>query len=78
MTEGVMDLAFGDAALRLVAVLVLYSEPVALYTTRATELFMKACWPLIAGLNRITNSLLSGLGLKQFRAVRRYEYSDLR
>jgi CBS domain containing-hemolysin-like protein len=27
---------------------------------------MKACWPLIAGLNWITNRMLSGLGLKQF------------
>jgi CBS domain containing-hemolysin-like protein len=43
-----------------------YSEPVALYTTKVTELFMKACWPLITGLNRMTNILLAGLGLKQF------------
>jgi CBS domain containing-hemolysin-like protein len=43
-----------------------YSEPVALCTTKPTELFMKACWPLIAGLNRITNMILTGLGLKLF------------
>jgi CBS domain containing-hemolysin-like protein len=43
-----------------------YAEPVALYTTKLTELFMRACWPLIASLNWITNTLLSGLGLKQF------------
>jgi CBS domain containing-hemolysin-like protein len=43
-----------------------YAEPVALYTTKLTELFMKACWPLIASLNWITNTLLSGLGLKRF------------
>jgi putative hemolysin len=43
-----------------------YSEPVALYTTKLTELFMKVCWPLIASLNWITNAMLSGLGLKRF------------
>jgi CBS domain containing-hemolysin-like protein len=43
-----------------------YSEQVALYTTTLTELFMKACWPLIASLNWATNRMLSGLGLKRF------------
>ena len=43
-----------------------YPESIALSTTKATELFMTACWPLIAGLNRITNLVLAGMGLKQF------------
>ena len=43
-----------------------YSEAVALYTTKLTELFMRAGWPLIASLNWVTNRMLSGLGLKQF------------
>ena len=43
-----------------------YAEPVALYTTKLTELFMKVCWPLITSLNWITNAMLSGLGLKRF------------
>jgi putative hemolysin len=43
-----------------------YAEPVALYTTKLTELFMKVCWPLIASLNWITNRMLSGLRLKRF------------
>jgi magnesium and cobalt exporter, CNNM family len=59
-----MHIVLGEQMPKIMALQ--YSEPAALYTTKATELFMKACWPLIAGLNRITNSLLSGLGLKQF------------
>jgi CBS domain containing-hemolysin-like protein len=37
-----------------------YAEPVALYTTKLTELFMKVCRPLITSLNWITNTMLSG------------------
>jgi CBS domain containing-hemolysin-like protein len=39
---------------------------VALYATKLTELFMRACWPLIASLNWVTNHLIIGMGLKQF------------
>jgi magnesium and cobalt exporter, CNNM family len=59
-----MHIVFGEQMPKIMALQ--YAEPAALYTTPGTELFMKICWPLIAGLNRITNTLLSGLGLKQF------------
>jgi CBS domain containing-hemolysin-like protein len=43
-----------------------YAEPIALYSTKVIELFMKACWPLIATLNWVTNRMLAVFGLKRF------------
>lgn len=59
-----LHIVLGEQVPKIVALQ--YAEPVALYTTKVTELFMKAFWPLIAGLNRVTTFTLSGMGLKQF------------
>jgi CBS domain containing-hemolysin-like protein len=59
-----LHIVLGEQVPKIVALQ--YAEPVALYTTRPTELFMKACWPFIVGLNWVTNQLVAGFGLKQF------------
>jgi CBS domain containing-hemolysin-like protein len=50
-----MHIVLGEQTPKIVALQ--HTEPVALYTTRTTELLMRAFWPLIAGLNRATTHL---------------------
>jgi CBS domain containing-hemolysin-like protein len=59
-----LHIVLGEQVPKIVALQ--YAEPVALYTTKLTELFMKACWPFISTLNWITNRTLAGFGLKPF------------
>jgi CBS domain containing-hemolysin-like protein len=59
-----LHIVLGEQVPKIVALQ--YAEPVALYTTAFTELFMRVCWPFISALNWTTNRLLAGFGLNQF------------
>jgi CBS domain containing-hemolysin-like protein len=59
-----LHIVLGEQVPKIVALQ--YAEPVALYTTKLTELFMRLCWPFIATLNWVTNRILGGLKMKRF------------
>ena len=55
---GVAHIVLGEQVPKIVALQ--YEEPGALYTTKLTELFMRACWAFIKTFNWITNRTLAG------------------